>query len=452
MIAREVNFDGLVGPTHNYGGLSVGNIASMKNEESASNPREAALQGLEKMRALMARGLVQGFLPPHERPHIPTLRKLGFSGSDAEIVTRVAREAPLLLRNTASASSMWTANAATVSPSVDSNDDKLHLTPANLQAMFHRAIEHPQTEHILRAAFPGERFSVHGAVTSGGALGDEGAANHGRLCAEHGAPGLQLFVYGRSAFDRSGPTQFPARQAKEASLAIARQHQLDDAQIVMIQQNPAAIDAGAFHNDVVSVANGPALLYHEHAFAEAQAAREEIQRKAEILGFEPIFIEVAQADVPLDDAITSYLFNSQLITQPDGGMLLLLPIEAEENPRTRAWCAEAVAGNGPITETLFLDLRQSMRNGGGPACLRLRVVMTDDELKTMHQGFLLTEERITWLEAWVRSHYRDRLTAGDLADPALLDESRRALDELNQFLDVPALYPFQGETPHQLRG
>ena len=28
-MAYEVNFDGLVGPTHNYAGLSYGNVASL---------------------------------------------------------------------------------------------------------------------------------------------------------------------------------------------------------------------------------------------------------------------------------------------------------------------------------------------------------------------------------------------------------------------------------------
>ncbi|MEM9838473.1 MAG: N-succinylarginine dihydrolase [Pseudomonadota bacterium] len=443
MTAREVNFDGLVGPTHNYGGLSLGNIASMSNEESASNPREAALQGLDKMRALIKRGFIQGFMPPQERPHLPTLRSHGFTGNDEQVVETVAQKAPTLLRNVCSASAMWTANAATVSPSADTSDGKLHLTPANLQAMFHRSIEHPQTERILESAFKGERFSVHSAVTDGGAMGDEGAANHGRLCRDHGAPGLHLFVYGRSAFNKSHDARFPARQALEASEAIVRQHGLSEAQTVFMKQSSEAIDAGAFHNDVVSVANGPALLYHEQAFADFDQHKDEIERKSAALGFEPQFIEVPKDEVPLADAIQSYLFNSQLLTQADGSMLLLLPIEAEENPRTRAWCESAVASNGPIAETLFVDLRQSMRNGGGPACLRLRVVLTDTELSAMHQPFLLNEERIMILESWVKKHYRDRLTPADLGDPQLLRETRVALDELTQILEVPALYTFQ---------
>ncbi|MEE4210339.1 MAG: N-succinylarginine dihydrolase [Parvularcula sp.] len=443
MTTREVNFDGLVGPTHNYGGLSRGNIASMSNKEAASNPREAALQGLAKMRRLIDRGFLQGVLLPHERPSVPTLRGFGFTGSDEEVVAAAGAEAPLLLRNVSSASAMWTANAATVSPSRDSGDGKLHLTPANLAAMFHRSIEHPFTGRMLRSAFPGETFRVHDAIPGGGTMGDEGAANHGRLCAEHGAPGLHLFTYGRSAFSKDGETKFPARQALEASQAVARQHGLNEDRTVDLKQSAIAIDAGAFHNDVVGVANGPALLYHEQAYAEFAASRDEILRKAETLGFEPTFIEVPANEVSLEDAIRSYLFNSQLLTKADGSMLLLLPLEAEENESTRRWCEAAVASNGPISETVFMDLRQSMRNGGGPACLRLRIVLTEEERSAMNNGFLLDHDKITALEDWVGRRYRDRLHTADFADPLLLREVRESLDELTQIIGCGSLYQFQ---------
>ncbi len=443
MTTREVNFDGLVGPTHNYGGLSRGNIASMSNREAASNPKEAALQGLSKMRALASLGFAQGFLLPHERPHLPTLRAFGFTGSDADVVAKAGRDAPLLLRNVCSASAMWTANAATVSPSADTADHRLHLTPANLAAMFHRSIEHVFTERTLRAAFPEEHFSVHAAIPGGGDMGDEGAANHGRLCADHGAPGLHLFTYGRSAFDKEVQTRFPARQALEASVAIARQHGLAGERTVFMRQSPAAIDAGAFHNDVVAVANGPALLYHEEAYAEFQAVKDEIFRKADAMGFKPFFIEVPKDRVSLQDAIGSYLFNSQLLTRPEGGMMLVLPLEARENERTRTWCEDAVASNGPINRTMFMDLRQSMRNGGGPACLRLRIALTEDERTRMHQGFLLDDAKIGVLEDWVKKHYRDRLYTSDFADPQLLTEVQEALDELTRIVGCGGVYDFQ---------
>jgi succinylarginine dihydrolase len=338
---------------------------------------------------------------------------------------------------------MWTANAATVTPSADSGDGRLHLTPANLRAMFHRSIEHEQTERFLRTMFDGDHFAVHQAIPGGGEMGDEGAANHGRLAKDHGAPGLPLFTFGREAFDKGSRTAFPARQALEASRSVARQHGVGEDRSVFFQQSAEAIDAGAFHNDVVGVANGPAFLFHALAYENKGATLDEIQRKAEALGFEPIFIEVSAEEVSLADAVSSYLFNSQLLTAPDGGMKLLLPVEAEENPRTKAWCEAAVSGNDPIEETIFMDLRQSMRNGGGPACLRLRVVATEAEIAAMHQGFLLTEEKIDRLEKWVREHYRDRLSESDLLDPQLLEENRKALDELTQIMGAYGLYGFQ---------
>ncbi|MEO0700307.1 MAG: N-succinylarginine dihydrolase, partial [Pseudomonadota bacterium] len=343
----------------------------------------------------------------------------------------------------ASASAMWTANAATVAPRTDTGDGKTHFTPANLRAMFHRSLEAPFTERMLRTAFPGERFAVHSSIPSGGPMGDEGAANHGRLCAEHGAKGLHLYTYGREAFARDWQGKFPARQALEASRAIATQQGIDENQSVFMLQKADAIDAGVFHNDVVAVANGQALLYHQHAYEDTAASLDDIKRKAEPLGFEPIFIEVPEGEVSLQDAVTSYLFNSQLLTKNDGSMLLLLPVEAEENPRAKSWCDGALTGNGPIGETVFLDLRQSMKNGGGPACLHLRVVLDSADLNAMHQGFLLDEEKISTLEAWVKTHYRDRLHAADLADPQLLREVRQALDALTSIMGTPALYDFQ---------
>ncbi|MEM9233106.1 MAG: N-succinylarginine dihydrolase, partial [Pseudomonadota bacterium] len=337
MTAREVNFDGLVGPTHNYGGLSMGNVASMSHGGDASNPKGAALQGLKKMRALMKMGLTQGVLLPHERPFVPALRNTGFSGSDSDVIEAAAKADPPLLRNLSSAAAMWTANAATVSPSADTADGRVHFTPANLTAMAHRSIEHEFTGRVLRTYFPeGEHFAHHDAILSGGAMGDEGAANHGRMSASHGDRGAELFVYGRSAFERLPGWNFLPRQALEASESVARHHQLAD-NAVYIRQSREAIEAGAFHNDVVSVANGNVLLYHEYAFEQYEDGFSQIRTLGEQLGFDPVFLEVPDADVPLKDAISSYLFNSQLVTLPEGGMALILPGEAEKTDSTREW-------------------------------------------------------------------------------------------------------------------
>ena len=443
--AAEINFDGLVGPTHNYGGLSLGNLASMSNLGGTSNPRAAVLQGLKKMRTLMGLGIPQGILLPHDRPSVSTLRRFGFSGKAPEVIEKAWKTSPSLVINSASASCMWTANAATVSPSADAGDGRVHFTPANLGSMFHRAIEAGFTGHMLRAIFSDDSaFAHHAAIPYGGGMGDEGAANHGRFASTHGDKGVQLFVYGREAFDRdTGALRFPPRQALEASRGIAVHHRLDEAYTVYVRQSVKAINAGAFHNDVVSVTNGSVLFYHEEAFEDKKQALEDITHACAGIELEPVFIEVPAADVSLEDAVSSYLFNSQLVTLPDGGMALILPKDAEENPRTRAFVDGLIAGNSPVSEARYLDLKQSMKNGGGPACLRLRVVLTRNEQQALDNECVLDEARLDTLEAWAGKHYREELKPDDLCDPLLLEESRTALDALTDIVGLGSIYDFQ---------
>jgi succinylarginine dihydrolase len=439
--AVEANFDGIVGNTHNYAGLSPGNLASAKHAQKPSHPRAAARQGLAKMKRLHDLGLVQGFLPPHERPHLPTLHAFGFTGKPADVLARAAKEAPALLAIACSASPMWAANAATVSPSADTADGRVHFTPANLASMAHRAIEPAFTGRALRAIFAdAAHFAHHPPVPAGSRFGDEGAANYGRLCSDHGEAGAALFVYGRAGGDEPGPTRHPARQALEASAAVARAHGLDPARVVFARQNPVAIDAGAFHNDVVSVANRHVLFSHEQALAEPAAVAEAL--RAVVPAFEVVTVPAAQ--VSLEDAVGSYLFNSQLVDIPGReGMTLVLPEESRENPRVLAALEAVRDGDNPIAHLEFVDVRQSMDNGGGPACLRLRVVLTAAERAAVNPAFILDTARYDALCAWVDRHYRETLTPADLADPALLDETYAALDDLTALLGTGPLYDFQ---------
>lgn len=436
--AVEVNFDGLIGPSHNYGGLSDGNLASARNAGDVSNPREAAVQGLEKMRTLVRAGLVQGVLPPLARPNFDLLVAAGFLGTDAQIIEAAVHTAPRLLKAAYSASSMWTANAATVSPSADTSDGRLHLTAANLSTMLHRSIEHPDTTATLISIFAGEdQFAVHGALPAHGDFADEGAANHVRLCREHGAPGLELFVYGRE--DSESIAGFPARQTRLASESVARSHELDPARVVYARQARRAIEAGAFHNDVVCVGALDTLFFHEFAFEDTAGTLDALRRSADgLFDLKPVM--VPDAEVPLADAISSYLFNSQLLQLPgEDRLVLIAPGETQDTPSTRAYCERLVTRNGPIGRVEYVDVRQSMRNGGGPACLRLRVVMTEDQLSSCHSGVLLDEERIDELQACVRATYRDRLSPADLADPAFADECRIAREALLGILELDAL-------------
>jgi len=439
----EVNFDGLVGPTHNYAGLSFGNLASKAHQGAVSNPRAAALQGLAKMRALMDLGLTQGVLPPHERPHMAYLRQLGFIGNDEAVVREAFAYNPALLATVSSSSFMWTANAATFSPSHDCADGRAHFSVANLVSMPHRSLEAEFSRVILRRLFQNERyFRVHEALPPWAHMGDEGAANHNRLCAAHGQEGLELFVYGRKALSANEvETRFPARQTLEASQAIARRHGLKHTDF--IAQSPIAIDGGAFHNDVVCVANETVLLFHEQAFENVAGLKEGLRRHCAPLGFEPHFIMAEKDQMPLSEAITSYLFNSQLVSLGEGRMALIVPSEAQEITCVAEFAQAMVADDNPLTQVIYKDVRESMSNGGGPACLRLRVVLTPEELNHMHQGVLLNEAKLAALEAVVKRHYRDRLSPQDLGDPQLLSETRSALNAISEVLDLGSIYPFQ---------
>ena len=440
----EMNFDGLIGSTHNYAGLSEGNLASTNNAKLVSHPRQAAKEGLAKMFRLHQLGLKQGVLLPQERLHMPTLRHLGFTGSDSEVIAKVSSSAPHLLAMCYSASSMWAANAATVSPSADTADGRVHFTPANLKSMFHRSIEAETTSRLLKVIFNNSAcFAHHDALRGGVHLGDEGAANHNRLCSNYGDQGVELFVYGRRDFgDSRRNTDFPARQSLEASMAIARRHQLHGDKVMMARQSAKVIDAGGFHNDVVSVSNKNVLFMHELAF---QDKADLIDGVTQAFEGQPLhFVQVPDRSVSLENAIQSYLFNSQLVNLPNSeDMTLILPMESQENPAVHNYLLDLIEQDTPIKNLEFVDVRQSMRNGGGPACLRLRVVLSAHELARVNANFILDDQLFSRLNRWVDKHYRDELRASDLADPDLLDESRAALDELTQIMDIGSFYSFQ---------
>ncbi len=440
MLAIEANFDGLVGPTHNYAGLAVGNLASQSHQAQASNPREAALQGLAKMKALHDLGLVQGVLAPLARPDLKTLRRLGFIGNDAEVLAVAAKASPRLLAACCSASSMWVANAATVTPSADAADRRIHFTPANLASQLHRSLETEHTARILQATFNDSRHFVHHpALPTVAALGDEGAANHTRLGQNYGEPGVALFAYG-SGGPGPEPRRYPGRQTLEASRAVARQHRLDPGRVVFAQQHPDAIDQGVFHNDVIAVGNLDTLFCHERAFLDQPRVLAELNARLDG-GLQ--LIQVAEEEVALTDAVRSYLFNSQLLRLPDGRTLLVVPGECEQLVSVWQYLQSLVATSSVIDALQVFDLRQSMHNGGGPACLRLRVVMNEAEQGAFNQATRMSDALYPRLVDWVERHYRERLLPADLADPQLMDESFTALDELSRILQLGSVYPFQ---------
>jgi succinylarginine dihydrolase len=415
MRLTEINFDGIVGPSHNYAGLSLGNIASAHHAGNASYPRAAALQGITKMRGNLNRLGVQGFFVPLPRPNHALAAALALDGS----------EPPQLRAAPWSASSMWTANAATVSPAPDTADGRCHLTPANLVTMLHRAQEWPDTKRQLELAFASrDHFVVHDPVPP--TFGDEGAANHMRLCESHDQPGVEVFVYGRTG------GEFPARQHEQASRIVARGHGLDPARTVFVEQNPAAIAAGAFHNDVVAVANGRVLFTHAEAFADQQGAYDAIRTAFPALEV----VEVSSSDISLAEAIRTYLFNAQLLTLPDGSMTLIVPEECRESPAVWNWAEKMRDTNGPISQVIPVDVRQSMANGGGPACLRLRVVCAPE---TVDPRFLLDEAKADRIESVITTHWPEQIDPSDIGSDSLARAVTSARLSLLEALDLTKL-------------
>ncbi len=426
----EYNFDGLVGPTHNYAGLSYGNLASMQNAGTQASPRQAALQSLEKMRKLMHLGVSQAVLPPHERPNIALLNALGYKS-----IEQAYKFDPRLVAAVFSAASMWVANSATVSPSCNTKDGRIHITPANLTYSLHRAQEAAFNQKIFTTIFSDEKlFAVHKPLPSYSDLADEGAANHSNFCSDYDVPGLEMYVYSRSRDSK----QYTGRQTKLASNAVACTRFLRNSHL-LVQQNPQLIDEGVFHNDVIAVVNKNVMLYHADAYVDWARHRAKIES---FFNQDCYFIEISADQLSIADAVRTYLFNSQLVSLPQGGMALVVPMECKGDV-VEPVLQSIRSGNNPVNLVEYVECRQSMQNGGGPACLRLRVVLNEDERQGCHQGVFLNEDLYNKLESWINKHYRETLDINDLLDPSLITEVHNALDELTKILQLGDIYPFQ---------
>lgn len=437
MSAREWQFDGLVGPTHNYAGLAMGNLAAATNAGRVSNPRAAALQGLEKMRYVRNLGMPQAFLPPHYRPAMDQLRRLGFTGSLGMMLDAAAKQSPGLLASVFSSSFMWAANAATVTPSPDNYDRKLHFTPANLVSHFHRAIEAEFSGRILSKIFHNhDYFSINNHLLPVPSLGDEGAANHMRVCSKYEDAGISMFVYGKSHEITLSAKKYPARQERLSSESVARLHGINNTKQLYLQQAPGTIDQGVFHNDVIAMNTGSLMIVHAEAFIPEH--REQLHK---FYADHPEYKlhEIGSSELMVADAVSTYVFNSQLLEPSPGRFVLVAPSESGEHAAVRALVTR-LQGEGVLSEVHYLDVRESMRNGGGPACLRLRVVMTPEQESAMHQGIILTDEKLAALQQWVSTHYRDRLSFDNLRDPEFVNELDAAYAALESIISMPGLY------------
>lgn len=415
---EEVIFVGLPGPTHNYGGLSPDNIASSTHRGTVSRPREAAFQALSLVKLLKSLGLTVGILPPQLRPYLPLLR-MQFSGDDETVIRTAARENPKLLEAATSSSAMWTANAATVTAPSDTADGKLHITPANLYTNLHRRIEAEDTYRVLAAIFKDvPDCIVHAPLAND--FPDEGAANHMRLAPQQHAKGLNVFVHG-------------GRQSKAASERVCADHQVKDA--LLVAQNPAVVAQGVFHNDVIAVSNESHLLVHEQAYVNGAADIEKIKNAYEKLHEKPLLARVIKEnELSVKEAVDTYFFNSQIISAK-GGMSVIAPMEMKIKHGGKA----AALMESLDYDVHYLDLRQSMHNGGGPACLRLRVPMKTSQLQAVktHTNVMLNDALVKSIGALIGQYYPDALAPSDIGNPELLRLCKRILSELSALLKLP---------------
>jgi succinylarginine dihydrolase len=315
----------------------------------------------------------------------------------------------------------------------------VHLVPANLVTMFHRSLEAAATQRVLERIFADAgRFVVHPPLPASETFSDEGAANHSRLETARGR--VHLFAWGRSPTASSHPERHPARQAKKASEAVARLLGVPESLSLLWQQSPRGIDAGAFHTDVLAVASGCFLMLHEHAFVEQPSLLDELRQR---LGEELCVCVASDAELPLVEAVARYPFNSELVALPGGGISIIAPRESETSPAARAFLERVLSESNPVRDVHYVDVNGSMKNGGGPACLRLRVLLEPEEEESLGGRVLFDERLDQALVACVTTRYRDRVSVDDLADPTFALECRVALDELSDILGLGSVYDFQ---------
>lgn len=419
---EEIIFIGLPGTTHHYGGLSSDNVASDQNRGSESNPKQAALQALALARYLHSLGIMVGVLPPQLRPDLETLRENGF-----DLETAPQKE----LEQVSSSSFMWAANAATVTAAIDSRDSKLHLTVANLHTNLHRRIEAETTYKVLSQIFSNVPDSiVHTPLLAVEGFLDEGAANHMRLSPRHNAVGLNVFVYGK-------------RQNLAASQAVAEHHKIPGKQALFLEQNAEVIKQGVFHNDVIAVSNENLLLVHESAYENGRDDIKKIENSYKSLHPDGTLqvIVIKESDLSVEEAVHSYFFNSQIVTKPDGKMVVVAPLELKALYNGKAaGLMEKIhsSSDNNIDEVKYLDLRQSMRNGGGPACLRLRVPVNKQQFEALKQntGILVNDKNISEMENLIGKYYSESLMPEGLRNPQLYKNCQTFLMELSPVLNI----------------
>lgn len=440
----EANMDSIVGPTHFYAGLAYGNLAAMKHQGVISSPKKAALEGLNKMKTCMDLGVLQLVLPPLERPKISFLHNLGFFGSEEQCLKQAYESNKKLLFAAYSASSMWMANSATMTPLFDSQNQKSYISVANLSTHVHRSIESEDMYYLLQNIFKNSGIEVLNPLHY--SFSDEGAANHVRLCYQHHQEGIHLFVYGSNRLDYRSDMfdKYPQRQSLEASQAIARRHCLKKENLIFAKQSKDSVQKGAFHADLLILSHQYVFICHEKTFQDQSDVLQKIRKKFRQLSqIIPIIIEIKDQELSLEEAIASYFFNSQIVSLSNGDWVLLAPSQCQENTRVLRVIQGILAAKNPIKNVIYVPVNQSMFNGGGPACLRLRLVCSLKEWNGIHHGVKFSNTLYHQLCQWVCTYYPDVLTEKQLLCARFLRQCRDALHELSNILGLYPLYSFQ---------
>jgi len=429
----DVTIDMLVGPTYLHGGLSYGNIASVVNRSKISHPKKAALQGLEKMKCLHDLGLSQLVFPPYPRPDYGFLQMLGFSGSKKQILEKAYQTNRQHLYQATSSAMMWMANAATITPSQDSHDNKVHITIANLASHAHRGLEAYDSYKLFKHVFSDEDFfTVHPPLPSFYEYFDEGAANHTRFYLPKTKQGIHLFVWGRSMRHHDGAKRFPARQTLEAQEAITRLHRLDQNLVLFCQQNPKAIDSGVFHNDVIATGHNDLFFVHEEAFVNTAEVINALKKKG------PIQVCcIPKKMLSLSEAVATYLFNSQIVCR-DGATVLI----ASQEVKKSSGCQKALEKlkSFGIDDVIYLNLSESMKNGGGAACLRLRLVVNDQEWQKIRPTVIFTDSLYFELTECVERCYPENLRIQELCDPKMQKKIADAYTAIYKIFQTDKLF------------
>lgn len=433
----EVNLDSLIGLGHHFGGLSPGNLASTTHKNELSNPQAAALQGLEKAWLLQTITSRQLLLPPLLRPHESLLQTAGFIGSYESAMARALEVEPDLVSAIWSSSFVWTANLGIFTPSCDSASGKSHLTLANLCTNLHRSLESGERFESLQKWLSGA-INVHAPLPSSLSLADEGAANHTRFFSlTNPECGLHHFVYGLSpeGTPHSQKTSiYPARQSLRAAQWIARRHELIENHVMYTQQNPNVIDQGVFHNDVICTGHGSFLLCHEQAFVHGMNEVDLLRRRFQELTGDALCVElVSSQQLSVELAVKTYLFNSQLVLTPQGPVIIAA-LECERHPQTYTLLQD-LKQRWSLAGLYFVDLTQSMHNGGGPACLRLRLPMKPSQYQKL-SAFHLTPKRYQQLKTLIEKDYPTQLTKSMLIDKSYRDHAVAVQEKILQIFGL----------------